>query len=48
MDKRRVSKIKNIYGEKQKLHFDDLRTMDITTDGQLVDINTDFAAVNKI
>ena len=41
----KLSKVKNVYGETHKLYFEDVKPAEITTDGQLLDINSHFAAV---
>jgi len=46
VDKGKLSKIKNVYGESSKLYFEDVKPVESSTDGQLVDVNTHFAAIS--
>jgi hypothetical protein len=41
----KLSKVKNVFGESHKLYFEDIKPVEVSSDGQLLDINTHFAAV---
>ena len=43
-----VSKLRNVYGEIQKIKFEDVKPQEATTEGSLIDANTHFVAVRKI
>ena len=45
VDKAKLSKIKNVFGESHKYYFEDIKPVEVSTDGQIVDINTHFVAV---
>jgi hypothetical protein len=40
-----TSKLRNVYGEENKMKFDDVKPWDTLTDGSLIDANTHFIAV---
>jgi|APDOM4702015159_1054818.scaffolds.fasta_scaffold513064_1 hypothetical protein len=42
----KLSKVKNVFGESHKLYFEDVKPVEASSDGQLIDINTHFVAVN--
>jgi hypothetical protein len=42
----KLSKVKNVFGESHKLYFEDVKPVEASSDGQLLDINTHFVAVN--
>lgn len=46
VDKKILSKVKNVFGETHKTYFEDVNPVQSSSDGQLLDINTHFAAVN--
>lgn len=41
----KLSKVKNVFGESHKLYFEDVKPVELSSDGQLLDINTHFVAV---
>jgi hypothetical protein len=43
----KLSKVKNVFGESHKLYFEDVKPVEVSSDGQLIDINTHFVAVNN-
>jgi hypothetical protein len=43
-----TSKLRNVYGETHKEKYEDVKPHDTTTEGSLIDVNSQFIAVLKL